>query len=217
MTQPQPYQAWGVSATPDIFGPILGPRDVRRALQATLANWADTYIAEMAQRTDTPMVAVGEWDAVWEDRALPADLTPAVWATCWSTDPKMTPRRNGDGTWRAFYIAQANIALYGEDWAAAADLMGLYLAALRSCVLQNRDLGGFATDTMWLGEAVHEMERQTRRTVEVGVAQFRVTVDDVVDDNLGPRSPGTPPGTGGNPTVDQVNVTLDEYPPGDLP
>lgn len=206
------YQAWQQAATPDVFGPIKGAGTVRQALQATIDLWSATYIAEVSAAVAVPMEPFEHWDQLYTDRALPADLTATCWTTCFTTDPKTLPTRQGDGTWRARWLAQANLVVNGENWDTAADLMGWYMAAVRTLILQHRSLGGVVIDTVWIGEAMRPGQTSAARTVQTGVIQFAVTVDRMAVDSLGPAAVDTNPGDPGNPTVDQVSATLIKEP-----
>lgn len=200
--------------SPDIYGTVLSARDVRQALLATIQTWSAQYIAEIASITGLNLQPFGSWEAVYDNRALPPDQTAACWATCLTTDPKRPPHREGDGTYTAVWIADANIVCYGTSWDEAADLVGAYTSAVRALVLQHGSLGGFASNTRWLGEASKEIEHQRTRTVQVATASFAVTVTGAVNTLVGPKtpSPATPPGTSGGPTVASTSVAVADYP-----
>lgn len=200
--------------SPDVYGQVLSARDVRQALLQTIQTWSADYIAEMASVTGLPMAQFGTWEATYEHRTVAPDLTAACWTTCTTTDPKHPPLRQGDGTYSAVWIADANLQIYGQDWAQAADLVAAYTAAVRAAVLQHGSLGGFASATRWLGEASKEIEHQALRTVQVAVISFAVTVEGAVNSLAGPKTPTDPatPGASGGPTVDQVDITITDFP-----
>lgn len=202
-------------ATPDIYGQILSARDVRQALLNTIQTWSPQYIAEIATVTGLPLQPFGSWEAVYDNRALPPDQTAACWTTCTTTDPKRPPRRQGDGIYSTVWIADANIVCYGTTWDEAADLIAAYTSAVRALTVQQGSLGGFASNTRWLGEASKEIEHQRTRTVQVATISFAVTVNGTVNTLTGPATPTppTPPGTSGGPTVATTSVTVDAYPP----
>lgn len=193
---------------PDVYGPQVGFREVRQALLTTIQTWSAAYIAEMASRTGLTMPDFGTWEAVYANRALPADLTPACWATCAMTDPRHAPERQGDGTWSARFIADANLVIYGEDWQQSVDLVGAYLTAVRTLVLQHSTLGGLASTSQWVGESSMEEEHQRTRTVQVARASFAVTVLGVANSLAGPKTVPAPPGTSAGPTVATTEITL---------
>lgn len=208
------YVAFPPSA-PDVYDQVLDASDVRRALLATIQLWSPQYIAEIASVKGLTMAQFGSWEAQYDNRALAPDLTVACWTTCTTTDPKRPPHRQGDGTYSAVWIADANLQLYGQDWQQATDLIAAYTAAVRALVLQHGSLGGFASNTRWLGEASKEIEHQRTRTVQVAVITFAVTVEGAVNTLVGPKVPTDPsaPGTSGGPTVASTSVTVNAYPP----
>jgi hypothetical protein len=198
--------------TPDIFGPIVSAGEVADAMETTLQTWSATYIAEMAARTGlNQMQPFGSWEAVYEYRALPADLSAACWVLVPTTDPRRTPAKQGDGTYRAVFIAQVNLVVFGTDWRSSRDLVYAYAAAVNAAVLQHGSLGGFASNTRWLGGSTKEIDHQRVRTIQAATLGYAVTVENVVDTNTGPAS-SVPPGTSSGPTVETVNVQVDDYP-----
>ena len=197
---------------PDVFGQILSAAHVRGALLSTIQLWSPTYIAEVSATSGIAMAPFGTWEAIYDNRALPPDQTAACWVTCTTTNPRMPPERQGNGTYRAWWLAEANIVAYGLAWDQAADLISLYMAAVRSAVIQHRDLGGFADDTRWLGEATKEVEHSPNRTIETGVVQFRVTVNGMTQDGFGPAAPSTASLTQPGPTILTTPVTIASQP-----
>lgn len=195
---------------PDVFGQILTAREVRQALLTTIEYWSTTYIAEVAAITGLSMAPFGSWEAIYDVRALPADETAACWVTCRTTNPKRPPQRQGTGIWWGHWLAEANIVAYGGNWDEAADLIAAYLGAVRTLVLQHKSLGGFATDTVWMGEATKEIEHTPRRTIETGVVQFDITVAGLSCEGFGPAEPLTAPGTQPGPTVETVSTTYEQ-------
>jgi hypothetical protein len=198
---------------PDVYGQVLSAYDVRQALLETIQTWSPQYITEIASVKAVTMAPFGLWEAIPENRALPPDLTAACWTTCTTTDPKRPPQRQGDGTYAAVWVADANIVLFGTDWQTTVDLIANYSAAVRALVLQHGSLGGFAVTTKWLGEASKELEHQRTRTVQLAVISFAVTVQGAVNTLVGPTTPTppTPPGTSGGPTVATANVTVKDF------
>jgi hypothetical protein len=108
------------------------------------------------------------------------------------------------------WVANAHLVIAGTSWDEAEDRMALYMAAVRTAVLQNRSLGGLAVNTRWVGEATKVMNTSARRTEETGVIQFSVTVNGVVNDRTGPTSPLTQPGTQASPTINTTDIILDK-------
>ena len=200
--------------TPDIFGPIITGRDVRLALDTTIQSWAPTYLPDLANLSGLTITGFGSWEAQYQNRALPAGEQVACWSTCAGTDPKHPPLRQGDGTYSAVWLAQSNLVVYGKDWAEAADLMAVYMAAVRAAAVQHGSLGGFATSTRWIGETTKEMEHQATRTVQGGIVLFGILVDGAVNALAGPKTlpsgPPVAPGTSAGPTVDEVSVTVEK-------
>jgi hypothetical protein len=68
------------------------------------------------------------------------------------------------------------VYIYGtKDWQETEALTQAYAACIRTCIIQQRGLGGFAETTTWEGEEYLEGEHSSGRTT--GVAHIRFTVN----------------------------------------
>lgn len=200
------------AVTPDIYGPLIGAPYASRAMLDTIQAWSPWYIAEVGARfgiTDV-LVPFEHWDALYDVRAMPAGLTAACWVSAPNTDPKNPPELQGDGTYWATWLVDANIVARGLEWDQTGYMLQAYALAVRSLVVQHRSLGGLVTNTAWQGEGYKEIEHTARRTTGYAVVRFAVKVNGVTSVSAGPRTLPTsgPPATDTNPTIDDVTVTI---------
>jgi len=193
--------------TPDLFGPIVGADDVRQAVRATLQTWSQTYINELAYRTGRQLKDFRSFAYQYEYRTLTVDQSPACWVTVPGT--RGQPERQGSGPIRVHWVSDVSVVVNGGLWAETADLVALYLKAVRTIILQHGSLQGFAESTMWLSERYAPVGNEAAgRTLGVGVATFEHVVANCVNWQAGPKTVPIGAGTTPGPTVASVNVTL---------
>lgn len=187
------------------LGKFMGPADVRRAVRDTLAVWAPTYLAEAQRRTaglnllDPLVSSFDEWVNQPGIEVVNPGQVPRYVVTVPGSIG--TPRRAGDGSYRAIWRVVVDIWLYGPDYQTTEDLLGWYVTALRELLVQHGSLGGFAETTQWVSEqygpaapptAFHSWGRAS--------LTMAVSVDGMMSAYAGP---GVPPA---DPTVVPVGV-----------
>lgn len=197
----------------DVFGPIVYAGHIEDAALDTLRVWLPTYLAELAERAGkrrASLPAPRSWTRVGGiDRRFPENALPTIAVTAASLAD--TPAQRGDGrVWAAWDLAVGVVVSSGTQ-DAADDLANLYVAAIRTCLLQRRlpILEGFEA-LEWVGEEADEVEADKRRSLAGGVVSFDVRVKDVVDVYAGPTEPDPRPRPHNYddlPTVSQASVT----------
>jgi hypothetical protein len=173
------------------IGPIVSAYDVEAAALATLRKWVSTYLGETeAQhgrvrnslprpRSYTTSNSFDKW---------PEDQLPCILLICPGTID--VPLASGDGKYRVRFglgvaaIVSTSQAVQTEETAK------LYVAALRTCLIQQRSLGGFAAGTDWLDETYDDLPSEDGRSLGAGQAVFAVEVDDISRRYSGPPNPG---------------------------
>jgi hypothetical protein len=203
------------------LGAFLGPADVRRAVLSTLSAWSATYLWEAKRRTDhldleDPLAT--SFDG-WVNEPGVSAVNPGMTPRYVVSVPGSlgTPRRAGDGTYRATWRVVVDLWLYGPDYQTTEDLLGWYVAALRECLVQHGALGGIAEHTEWLAEAYAPAAPPTafhswgRASLTLGV-----TIDGMMSAYTAPATPPTNPiaEPAGLPRVSNTKITVTTIPPG---
>ena len=221
MTQPRKWWTdWTLLSNDDsnVFGPIYGAHSVQEAFYNTLQKWMPTYIAEMNRRLgSTVLLEPYEYRHRPDLRTLPRQASCAVLVDVLRTAG--APQVYQDAI-RTNWVVRVTIFVYGtKDWQETQALTSAYAACIRTCIVQNRGLEGFAETTMWEGENYSEGEHSSGRTTGISELGFTVTVGNAVNMFGGLPSPqyaaagvNTNPTTqppAGIPTVTATDITVD--------
>jgi hypothetical protein len=181
-----------------VFGPWIGPAQVRQAVQATLEKWAPTYVAEAARRVgviDPPLVGFNEWENDADISPVGGDQAPRWTVYCPGTLD--VPRRDGDGTYACLWDVQVNLWLWGTSWQDTEDRLGWYMTALMQALLQHPSLGGFAQSLYWRGVSYRPVDQNAFHTWGRGTLLLGAFVENILDAYAGPATVPTP-----DPTVE---------------
>ena len=192
----------------DLFGPIVSGLDVEVAVTSTLKLWLPTYLAEMERLTSRPAQSIPtprSWSTVPVFYQFQQDQLPA--AVVVSPGTAGEPERFGDGSYSAWWDVSVAVVVAGQTRQNANELAKLYAATIRWIAAQQESMGGFASDTVWVGEA---NDVAPSDYVEVGWAtetQLQVRVDDVVSGSGGPATPDLDPDP--YPTVQTTQIVVE--------
>lgn len=186
----------GLSGPPgnDMFGPWIGPAQVRNAVLSTITLWAPTYLAEASRQLGQALVAFDDWQNDADISPVGGDQAPRYTVYCPGTLD--TPRRDGDGTYSVMWDVQVNVWLYGTDWQTTEDQLGWYMTALMQALLQHPSLGGFARALQWRGVRYAPVHEAAFHTWGRGILLLGAQVEDALDAYAGPSTVPTP-----DPTV----------------
>lgn len=175
----------------NVFGPIVTGRQVRLAMHAHLKLWIPTYLAEVArlEALDPATLPVfRSWvsaldlpDGRYEEHQMPSCVVVAPGLTT-------EPQRQG-GAFITTWAVSVGCVVSGQDRENTFELAEVYAAAVRSAVIQNSSLGGFATATDWLGERYDDIPNDMLRTLAAGSVQFAVEVQSAILPSGGPDEP----------------------------
>jgi hypothetical protein len=67
-----------------------------------------------------------------------------------------------------------------------------YIAAMRQLFIARPSLDGYASGTDWQGEQYDQLDYDDTRSLDIGVGQFTVEVEDIATANSGPTTPDEP-------------------------
>jgi hypothetical protein len=140
------------------IGPMISAYDVERAALDTLRKWIDTYLGEAeAQhgraRNSLPRprsyTTSNSFDK-WPEDQLPCVLlvSPGI------LEP---PQARGDGAIFAVFSLGVAAIVSTAQMADTEELAKLYVCALRTCLIQQRSLGGCESGTEWLDETYDDL------------------------------------------------------------
>lgn len=198
------------------FGPMIHAAQVERAARETLQEYLPWYLAAMerdlglAPRT---LPNVRSWIVSsdvdrWQEEALPSVLLL-------STGLAEAPRRDGKGSYSARFALGVAIVATAPKADKADELAKILTAVVRTILVQQGSLGGFAAATDWEDERYDVLPNRSR-SLAAGQIVTSVQVDDVAAVRSGPR--GTPPedpyGTpsGPRPIVQDATATVTPSP-----
>jgi len=195
------WSTWDLSYTANDFGAIYGGGSVQEAFYTTLQTWWPTYVAEVNRKLGAEILEVPvEYRFRPDYRTLPREASAAILVTVPGTAGRPETYQAGV---RAQWTVDVIIFVYGtQDWQETQALTYAYAACLRALILQQRDLGGFAQNTVWESEKYLEGEHSGTRTTGVANLNFTVSLGNVTDVYGGPPEPQfTPPGNPTGPTT----------------
>jgi hypothetical protein len=182
-----------------VYGNVIDDRTVERALIGTLQAWIDEHLGVQEARYGKDQGSIARprsWPAISEFDLKLHDQLPAVVVTYNGTIPGQT-RRDAKGFYRQTFSYDVTVALVGADERDSRQLGSMYLAAVKSAIVQNRRLGGIAETTVLVGPDLPSVGRAIGVTTGAERAvygtTFHVQVKDTLNDRLGPTAPpGTP-------------------------
>lgn len=197
----------------NVWGPIVAAPAMRKAITATLQLWLPSTLAETARQAGLtapqvaalPLVKTWKWIAVNDAARLPVDQLPAVFVT--SPGLADGPARNGKGSYTYEWNATVTAVARGQSYEDTADLVGFYVAAIRTACVQQPSFGGFSTACVLAGEDYALFDASVARTIAAGFVDLVVTVKDVANAYAGPATPPVDPLAA--PAVPAVVLTHD--------
>lgn len=209
---------WNQTFLDDEYGPTYGANNVQSAVVTTLEKWMPTYIAAVNRNVGTEALYVPiDYRHRPDYRTLPKSHNVA--AVLVSVPGTSSEPLQQQYTIRSDWRAEVQIFIYGtKDWQQTEAFTQAYATCVRTLLIQQRALGGFAQTTKWDGEQYHEGEHNSGRTIGIATVRFVVTVGSVMNPMGGPPAPdfaatGTPTGPDTNappaiPTVVTTDTTV---------
>lgn len=193
------------------FGQILTGDDVQDAIESTIRLWIKDYLAEVADhsgraRGDLPVFRsyARKIDlSKFEEDQIPACIIVAP-------GTMQDPTKNSRGI-DARWSAGVGAIVSGQNENNTYQLAQLYGAALRTMLLQQSSLLGFAIGTVFVSERYDELpQKAATRNLAAAVLHFGVDVRRISEPQRGPvaprEDPTQPPAAW--PTVSTVETDL---------
>lgn len=196
-----------------VYGEIITGTHVREAVESTIKMWFPSYIAEVARQrgwTGPPLPDFCSYTgSVDLDRLVEMQVPSCVIVAPGLVDP---PTKEGTGTVRARWGVSIAATVSGQNVENTMNLAEMYAAAIRTLILQQKSLGGFAEGTDWRNEAYDEVTADDSRTMCIGIVEMTIEVRGVADTTQGPLVPPVDPTAdpGEWTTVETVSVTINE-------
>jgi hypothetical protein len=186
--------------TGSVYGRVITGSDVRAAAQATLERWLPSYLAEMQRQKNLTLPPVRHY-STGIDPSTPADELPGVVLVA----PGITgdPERHAAGRYDAWWALGVGVVVAHKHRDTACLWAETYTGALKACLMQQKDLGGFASDMTWVDEEVTQADWNTTYAVWAGALEFSVFVENVLDASAGLIVPPSP-----DPTVPVSTVAV---------
>lgn len=198
---------WNLSYVSDPYGPVYGGHSVQEAVYNTLQKWLPSYIAEFNRSLGSKiLVEPFEYRHRPEYRTLPRQASAAILISVPTTVGSPEVFQSGV---RANWRVEALIYVYGtKDWQETEALTQAYAACVRTCIVQQRGLGGFAETTFWDGEEYLEGEHSSGRTTGIAHVRFVVTVGNAMNIYGGvPNADFAPTGAVTTPSTEPLTPT----------
>jgi hypothetical protein len=184
----------------EIFREVMDADTVEQAVLETLQAWMPSHLAHQEDRkgyANGTLPPVKSWPTISEFDMEVHEQMPAVFIVSAGTSDITHDRGSYRTTWRF----EVGIAIAGVDEREARRLAALYLAAVKSSLVQNPTLGGAVEHCRLVGpddHAVGTTNGGDQRAI-YGTA-FQVTVANSLNVRGGPSAP-----------------PADPYDPGDVP
>lgn len=194
------------------YGSILTGDDVHAAVAATISTWAPSYVAEMSRQKGIVLPAIRNFGNEQDITPnLPIDAFPVcVIVTPGTTSPVEV---RGDGTVAVWWALGVGVVVADVHYDAAQQQAHLYTGLLRTLLLQQRALGGLATDTRLESEDVSELAWNTDHTVFSGRIELAVRLTSIANRSAGPATPPADPLVADTlPTVATTGIALTKVP-----
>lgn len=172
------------------IGPLITAHDVVSAVLETLQRWGSTYLAEGEQQTGRErgsLPRIRNWSVMPEFEKWPEDQLPAVLVL--SPGLAEAPLPDGTGLYRARFLIGIAVVVSARTLHETRELAALYTAVLRTVLLQQQSLGGFASGVNWLDENYDDLPAVDTRSLGAGQAIFAVEVEGLARRWNGPPFP----------------------------
>lgn len=193
----------------EIFRDVMDADTVEQAVLDTLQAWLPSHLAHQEDRKGYPDGTLPQpksWPTVSEfDLEVHEQLPAIVIVSSGTTDVS-----HDRGAYRTTWRVEVGVAIAGKDEREGRRLAALYLAAVKSSLLQNRTLGGVVEQCRYVGpddHAVGTAERGGQRAIYA--TAFAVTVRDSLNERGGPTTPPADPHDPGEPLESPLTAEIE--------
>ncbi len=179
----------------NIYGQIITGADVRDAVEQHVRTWTLGYLGEVAAQAGFPRNYLPDFRAYTSDIQLENGLTDEQMPCLLVVSPGLSspPVKRGDGTWKTTWTINLTVVVSARDRMSTLRNVELYTAAVRSAVMQQPSLGGFALGCNWLDESYDALRLEQAPNIGAGIVSLEVEVGPVVDSTKGPITPPAAP------------------------
>lgn len=198
-----------------VVGPIVTGVTIRNAAESTLRAFMPDYLAavsELASRARGDLPMFRSWTIADDVDNWSVDQLPACIV--------MSPGIDGEpvkesGTYTAWWSLAVAVVVSAKDKKATRELVELYTAAVRACLLQHPSLPAFDPEDQkmktgpcagieWVDESYDDADESGSRTLGAGRIIVSVKVEDVLNVYAGLSNPTHNPES---PLPDPVTIT----------
>jgi hypothetical protein len=176
-----------------IFGRIVTGSDVEDWCIALFKRWISTYLSEVERQHE---LAQGYY-------ARPRSFVRAISFDQWPEDqlPRLVmtsagqatpPTKDSRGLYTCRWVMGFGCVCSARYQEEAHEMALIYVAAVRTLIIQRPDLDGYASGTVWLDERYDDLVYDDSRSLSAGQAHFTVTVEECATANAGPTAPDVP-------------------------
>src|SRR3954468_14252533 len=132
------------------FGPLVVETDVDFAIIKTLRLWLPTYLAQAERERDlAPRVLARpepvSYSNLLDDDEFPDSRMPAILVT--TAQVNNEPEIDGAGVYSVGWRAVVTAVVRGRTPGESRALASIFGGSVRRCLVQQQDLGGFASET----------------------------------------------------------------------
>ena len=176
-----------------LFGPIVTGWDVEQWCMETIREWADTYLCEVERQAglqEASLQRIRGWVTAPSFDKWPEDQLPAVMLV--SVGLSELPLKDGYGLYRARWQMGLGCIVSARTQTESHRMAMLYIAALRTLLIQRPSLGDRAAGIVWQDEDYTQLAYDDIRTLAAGQAMFTVEVEGVSQAGAGPLSTDDP-------------------------
>jgi hypothetical protein len=178
-----------------IFNAIKMADDLESAVLTTLQKWFPTYVKEFELQsgmiTSTSMADVLPAPKSWLksdqlDREA-SDALPSVIVISPGLSKRNPPRQEGDGSFRVRFNVAIGVIVSADVRSHTSRLVRIYTAIIRTIMLQQQDLGGYADGSAWIDETYDDNFRfSDDETISAGEVIFEIEIAGIVNRRGGP-------------------------------
>lgn len=164
--------------------PLVTRGDVEKGMLQHMSDQLLPYLARVERLEGLPPQTIStpkSWEIINEFTRYPEEMLPYIAVISPGVHPGRPPYREGDGSVRAWWIIAVGAVVSARKERDAKDLAGYYGAAIRGAVMEQPELGGWASSVDWTDEKYDDFPRITERTMAAVRLVFTVEVQNVVN------------------------------------
>lgn len=192
-------------------GRIRTANDLERGCLALLEERLTAYGDAVARQgaEETPLVAPRSYSCSSAFDRWAEDQLPAIVVVSPGT---LEPPELRGGIYGAAFGLVVGVYCSAATEIATHELVRIWTAAIRSCLVQTPSLGGLVSELVLLEESYDDVDVSDRRTYAAGTVAFLARVSEIVSVDAGPLLGADPPDLGPWPEVLSHDVEIARLP-----